>query len=122
MLTPRLQVIEGTRTFTPQDLYPCRLLHLLAQLPLADIVTGGSWVDALLRLAGRDFGGGASSVSSIIMSLVANFLGPWRWKSMEVRSALNAGVDPAVRMKRVGHTNIRTNLIYSHADLALQRS
>ena len=35
---------------------------------------------------------------------------------------LNAGVDPAVRMKRVGHANIRTNLIYSHADLALQRS
>jgi len=35
---------------------------------------------------------------------------------------LNAGVDPAVRMKRVGHTNIRTNLIYSHSDLALQRS
>ena len=35
---------------------------------------------------------------------------------------LNAGVDPAVRMKRVGHANIRTNLIYSHSDLALQRS
>jgi len=35
---------------------------------------------------------------------------------------LNSGIDPAVRMKRVGHVSVRTNLIYSHADDTLQRA
>jgi integrase len=35
---------------------------------------------------------------------------------------LNSGVDPAVRMKRVGHASVTTNLIYSHADDNLQRA
>ncbi len=35
---------------------------------------------------------------------------------------LNSGIDPSVRMKRVGHSSVKTNLIYSHADLALQKA
>lgn len=35
---------------------------------------------------------------------------------------LNSGIDPTVRMKRVGHSSVRTNMIYSHADLALQKA
>lgn len=35
---------------------------------------------------------------------------------------LNSGIDPAVRMKRVGHASVNTNLIYSHADIALQKA
>jgi hypothetical protein len=35
---------------------------------------------------------------------------------------LNSGVDPAVRMQRVGHSSVKTNMIYSHADLALQKA
>jgi integrase len=35
---------------------------------------------------------------------------------------LNSGVDPTVRMKRVGHSSVKTNMIYSHADLALQKA
>jgi len=35
---------------------------------------------------------------------------------------LNSGIDPAVRMKRVGHSSVKTNLIYSHADFALQKA
>jgi integrase len=35
---------------------------------------------------------------------------------------LNSGIDPAVRMKRVGHSSVKTNLIYSHADLTLQKA
>jgi integrase len=35
---------------------------------------------------------------------------------------LNSGIDPAIRMKRVGHATARTNLIYSHPDLALQKA
>jgi integrase len=39
-----------------------------------------------------------------------------------VSAMLNSGVDPAVRMKRVGHASVRTNLIYSHVDDSLQRA
>jgi integrase len=39
-----------------------------------------------------------------------------------VSAMLNSGIDPAVRMKRVGHASVRTNLIYSHADDTLQRA
>jgi len=35
---------------------------------------------------------------------------------------LNSGIDPAVRMKRVGHGSERTNLIYSHPEMALQKA
>jgi len=35
---------------------------------------------------------------------------------------LNSGIDPAVRMKRVGHSSVKTNMIYSHADVALQKA
>ena len=35
---------------------------------------------------------------------------------------LNSGIDPTVRMQRVGHSSVKTNLIYSHADLALQKA
>lgn len=35
---------------------------------------------------------------------------------------LKSVIDPAVRMKRVGHATVRTNLIYSHPDLALQKA
>jgi integrase len=35
---------------------------------------------------------------------------------------LNSGIDPIVRMQRVGHSSVKTNLIYSHADLALQKA
>ncbi len=35
---------------------------------------------------------------------------------------LTSGIDPAVRMKRVGHSSVKTNMIYSHADLALQKA
>jgi len=35
---------------------------------------------------------------------------------------LNSGIDPSVRMKRVGHSSVKTNLIYSHADLTLQKA
>jgi site-specific recombinase XerC len=35
---------------------------------------------------------------------------------------LNSGIDPTVRMMRVGHSSVRTNMIYSHADLALQKA
>ncbi len=35
---------------------------------------------------------------------------------------LNSGIDPTVRMRRVGHSSVRTNMIYSHADLALQKA
>ena len=35
---------------------------------------------------------------------------------------LNAGIDPAVRMKRVGHASVKTNMIYSHADTILQKA
>lgn len=35
---------------------------------------------------------------------------------------LNSGIDPAVCMKRVGHSSVNTNLIYRHADLALQKA
>ena len=35
---------------------------------------------------------------------------------------LNSGIDPAVRMKRFGHSSVKTNMIYSHADLALQKA
>ena len=35
---------------------------------------------------------------------------------------LNSGIDPTVRMKRVGHSSVRANMIYSHADLALQKA
>ncbi len=55
------------------------------------IVKGGVWVDSFdsfLRRAGWGLGGGASSVSSTVMSRVTNFLIPWRWKSMEVRSGV----------------------------------
>ena len=39
-----------------------------------------------------------------------------------VSAMLNSGIDPAVRMKRVGHASGRTNLIYSHAEETLQRA
>ena len=39
-----------------------------------------------------------------------------------VSAMLNSGIDPAVRMKRVGHASVRTNLIYSHVDDSLQRA
>jgi len=39
-----------------------------------------------------------------------------------VSAMLNSGIDPAVRMKRVGHASVRTNLIYSHADDSMQRA
>jgi integrase len=35
---------------------------------------------------------------------------------------LKSGIDPTVRMKRVGHATVRTNQIYSHPDLALQKA
>jgi integrase len=35
---------------------------------------------------------------------------------------LNSGIDPTVRMRRVGHSSVRTNMIYSHADLALPKA
>jgi len=35
---------------------------------------------------------------------------------------LNSGIDPIVRMQRVGHSSVKTNLIYSHPDLALQKA
>ena len=35
---------------------------------------------------------------------------------------LNSGIDPAVRMKRVGHLREKTNLIYSHPDMVLQKA
>ncbi len=35
---------------------------------------------------------------------------------------LKSGIDPTVRMKRVGHATLKTNLIYSHPDLALQKA
>ena len=34
---------------------------------------------------------------------------------------LNSGIDPMVRMQRVGHPSVKANLICSHADLALQK-
>src|SRR5208337_50155 len=80
-----LPVLSGSDAVDPETVDAA----ILAQLAPADNVTGGSWVDVLRRLAGRGSGGGASSVSSTVMSRVANFLGPWRWKSMEVRSAFD---------------------------------
>jgi site-specific recombinase XerD len=35
---------------------------------------------------------------------------------------LSAGIDPAVRMKRIGHSSVKTNMIYSYADMVLQKA
>ena len=39
-----------------------------------------------------------------------------------VSAMLNSNIDPAVRMKRVGHASVRTNLICSHAGCTLHRA